>query len=358
MGEVLGIGLSHYPPLSLRDEDMASILRRFALQDPAVPDEAKDPSNWPELMRREWGHDEGRASAATHRAELLDAFRKLRRLLDEFAPDAIVIWGDDQYENFKEDIVPPYAVLALPDMELRPWADAGDSADVRGRPNAWDEPPETTLSVRGRPDIAKELVTGLLDRKIDVSYAYRTLHHPGLPHAFLNAVLYLDYDRMGFDHPVIPFSINCYGRRVIADKGFVSNLGDDLDPDPPSPRPDRLMEVGAATAEVLASNDWRVALMASSSWSHAFLCDKHLRLRPDTPSDRKLYDAMVAADYDVWRSCQLDDIEDAGQHELLNWFPLLGAMEALGHRVSWSCFVETDVFNSNKVFATFAAEGG
>ena len=38
-------------------------------------------------------------------------------------------------------------------------------------------------------------------------------------HAFLNTLLYLDYDRQGFPYPVVPFSINCYGRRVISQYG-------------------------------------------------------------------------------------------------------------------------------------------
>ena len=37
----------------------------------------------------------------------------------------------------------------------------------------------------------------------------------------------------------------------------------------------------------------RVALAASSSWSHAFLNDKNWHLRPDTAADQRLYDAFV-----------------------------------------------------------------
>ena len=51
-------------------------------------------------------------------------FRKARRLLDDFAPDVVVIWGDDQYENFKEDIIPPFCVLAYESIEHRPWAES------------------------------------------------------------------------------------------------------------------------------------------------------------------------------------------------------------------------------------------
>jgi hypothetical protein len=51
----------------------------------------------------------------------------------------------------------------------------------------------------------------------------------------------------------------------------------------------------------------------------------------------------------------LKSVEEAGQQEVLNWWPLLGAMQALGARLEWSEFVETHVFNSNKVFAIFEA---
>ncbi len=62
---------------------------------------------------------------------------------------------------------------------------------------------------------------------------------------------------------------------------------------------------------------------------------------------------MVDGDYARWRDYTLDQVEDAGQQENLNWFALMGAMSALGSRVAWSDFVETRVFNSNKVAAIF-----
>lgn len=356
MAEVLGIGLSHYPPLSGRDEDMADLLRA-TLRDPTIPAEHKNPANWPTLMRQEWGTDEGITAAAAHRAALVQGFERVREALDHFAPDVLVIWGDDQYENFREDIIPPYSVQAYDDIVVRPWAQADHSSDMVGRSNVWNEPPDTTaFKVRGRRDIAKCLVTALLERGIDVAYAYEPLHHPGLPHAFLNAILYLDYHRAGFDYPVIPFPINCYGRRVISYRGFTSHLADVRELDPPSPHPARMVAIGAAVGQIVAESPWRVALVASSSWSHAFLCDKTWRLRPDTPRDRYLYERLIAGDVDAWRAVSLSDLEEAGQQELLNWFPLLGAMDALGAPVPrWSEFIETDVFNSNKVFAIYHA---
>ncbi|MDX3696511.1 hypothetical protein PV726_40760 [Streptomyces europaeiscabiei] len=95
------------------------------------------------------------------------------------------------------------------------------------------------------------------------------------------------------------------------------------------------------------------ALVASSSWSHAFLNDKDWHLRPDSEADRTLYDALVAGDYDTWQKTTTRQIVDAGQHEMLNWFCLLGAMSELGLDLEWSDFVQTEILNSNKTFAIY-----
>jgi hypothetical protein len=353
MGAVIGLGVSHYPPLSGRDEDMANILRG-RLADPDIPAAAKDPAGWPALMREEWGDDEGVAGAIRHREAMRHGIAKVRAALDDFRPDVVLVWGDDQYENFHDDLIPAFAVHGYDDLEVWPWRHAGESAMLGGKPNAWGETGNTSLVVRGHREAAKFIASGLIEADFDVAYAYRPLHHPGLAHAFLNAVLYLDYDRRGFTYPVVPMSINCYGRRIVSYRGFISRWADRNRPlDPPSPSPRRCFDLGAAIGRIVRDSPWRVALVASSSWSHAFLCDKTWRLQPDVESDRRLYDAMVAGDREVWRNTSLASVEDAGQQEVLNWFALVGAMDALGMRVDWSEFVETRVFNSNKVAAIF-----
>ncbi len=350
MGDVIVVGVTHYPPLSMLDSDMAGILRR-TLRDPGIPDAVKDPSSWPEVMRVEWGDDEAVASAASHRAALVDGLRRVRAALDEFDPDVVLVWGDDQHENFHEDLIPPYSVLCYDDIEARPWAQAAESAMMAGKPNAWGEPGDLVRTIHGAHQTGRWLVEELIGNDFDVAYAYRTLHHPGLAHAFLNTVLYLDYDRTGFEWPVLPMPLNCYGRKVVGAKGFMTSMADDIRPDPPSPSPRRFHALGAAVARAFASSGQRVALIASSSWSHAFLVDHTYRLRPDTPADRRLYDALVAGDQTAWLTTTLTDVEHAGQQELLNWFSAMGAVQELGLSLEWSTFVETHCFNSNKVFA-------
>ena len=71
MGDILGAGTTHYPPLISPDEDRAFPLTRTLKNNDKVPEEMKSPTSWPEPMRIEYGEDEGLKSAAEHRACLL-----------------------------------------------------------------------------------------------------------------------------------------------------------------------------------------------------------------------------------------------------------------------------------------------
>jgi hypothetical protein len=192
-----------------------------------------------------------------------------------------------------------------------------------------------------------------------MAYAYKPLHHK-LAHAFTNTFLYLDWDRKGFPYPVVPFAINCYGSNLLHAKGGTSALfmpprDPSIAADPPSPHPWRCMEVGKAVAETLAQSPWRVALIASSSWSHCFLSPTNGYLWPDHKADRLLFDALSQRDYDTWRKRPLAAMEQAGQHEMLNWCALMGAMEALDRRPVVHDYVETHIFMSEKCFVSYPA---
>jgi len=355
MGEILGLGTTHYPPLALKEEHMMAPLR-MTLSAPKVEARYKDRANWPAEMIAELGGDDGLTAAKRYRAHLAEDFHQMRKILDDFHPDFVVIFGDDQYENFKEDIIPPFCVYGLDDeFTLHPWA----SGFFLKFPNGWGEPEDFTFKIKGHREGAKYLASGLIARGIDMPYAYKTLHHPGLATAFTNTLLYLDWERQGFPYPVVPFHVNCYGSNVIVGKGGLDHLFKDLEqqglPDPPGPAPWRCMEVGAKVAQTLAASPWRVALMASSSWSHAFLSPKNGYVWPDQESDRLLLEALRRGDYDFWRNRTMQEIEHAGHHEMLNWMVLVGAMEALGRKAVIHDYVETYIFASDKCFASFPA---
>ena len=353
MGEIIGLGVSHYPPFSGLDNDLSGILRK-TLTDPDIPEEAKDPANWPELMREEWGDDEGVSGGAVHRENMVRGLREVRAALDDFKPDAVIIFGDDQYENFQEDIIPPYCVFAYDDMDVYPWTDVHESGMLGGKPNIWNEPVDTRRHVRGDRDGARHIVSELIQSGFETAYAYEPLHHPGLAHAFLNTVLYLDYDRKGFDYPVIPVQINCYGPYVIVHKGFMSKLADRARQlDPPAPLPSRCFDLGANIARICLESDKRVAFVASASWSHAFLTDKTWRVQPDVEYDKALYEKLVDCDYQHFRNLTPAELAETGNPEMLNWCAMLGAVDHAGGRLAYSDFVESYVYNSCKVAAVF-----
>jgi hypothetical protein len=358
MGEILGMGTTHYPGLTATDEGMCSLWQTI-INAPMVDQSWQDPANWPEGMAEEIGDDKGVSSAAIYRDRMWGNFRKQREIIDEFDPDFIVVIADDQYENFKEDIIPPFCVFGLDDeFEQEVWAEG----PVAKMGNYWGEPADHKVTLRGHREGAKFLASGLLERGIAMPYAYTMLHSPTLAHGFNYTALYLDVDRHGFDHPIVPLHVNCYGSMVIKADGAFSHLfkefeDDGLLPDPPGPNPAMCHNVGAQLAEVLTESPYRTVIMASSSWSHCFLSPNSGYVVPDFEADRAMLDALRNGRYDHWRSRTTAEVEASGHHELLNWHVLIGAMEALDRKVEILDYVESFIFQSNKCFATFPAPG-
>src|ERR1700722_3225162 len=120
MAEILGLGITHQPTLAI-DPTRPSSLRR-TLDDPGLPERLRTPSGWPEAMRLEWSTDDGAAHGRAHREAIVAELRKVREALDDFRPDVIVVWGDDQYENFHDDVVPAFCVLRNDSVSFEPWS--------------------------------------------------------------------------------------------------------------------------------------------------------------------------------------------------------------------------------------------
>ena len=110
-------------------------------------------------------------------------------------------------------------------------------------------------------------------------------------------------------------------------------------------------DLGRGIAQALADSPWRVALIASSSWSHAFLTAKNHWIYPDHGGDRTRLEELREGRFAEWRDLTHEEIEDAGQHEFRNWICLAGAMTELGAGVEIVDYMESYVLNSNKCFA-------
>jgi Catalytic LigB subunit of aromatic ring-opening dioxygenase len=359
VGELLGIGVTHAPHFQFPDENMADLLRK-RMGNVNAPEQVRDIALWPQAMRDEWGDDEGLTAARRHRETVIGGFREARKALDDFAPDFVVIWGDDQYENFREDLVPPFCVYGLGDTDVELFEHTYATLADR---NIWDEPTDRTVKLRNDPSMANFLTRGLMDAGFDMAYSYRLHHAKSLSHAFARTLLYLDYDRRDPDewaYPVVPMHVNCYGSDLmapdfIADGSWLAPASDD-ELKPPAPAPWRCYDLGRALAKLIEASPWRVAVIGSSSWSHAFLTRKFPAGHPDIEEDRARLQELEAGNHHLWRELSLDQLREAGQHEFLNWVVLAGAME--GADVEILGYAETHIFNSDKCIALFRPRSG
>lgn len=334
------------------DEEMASRVRA-RLDDGSLPPSLDNPTKWPARMRDEWGNDDGAGFARRHRQAYFNGLDKIRTALDSFQPDAVIIFGDDQYECFREDLVPPYCVFVGEEFSSKPYLRArglgGDTINV------WNDPFDAVFRTPGAADIARFILKALLERDFEPAYSYKLPHQDYLGHAFTNTLMFLDHRRVGWPYPIVPFAINAYGSSLIRAKGGLVDKTDAGDavraPDPPAPSPRRCFDIGRNLAQILTESPWRVALVATASFSHAFLTGKNHYFYPDMDSDRLRHAELAAGDYAKWRALTIPTLEDAGQHELVNWMPMIGAMAELQQLPTYCELMESFTMNSNKCVA-------
>ncbi len=209
MAEMIALGISHYPPLTGHDDRMAWILQRM-LQNPSFPRRSGAREGGPSRCRPNGATITARQPpAATGRASPLAAqgARRARRVPPRLRADL----GRRPVREFSRGLIPPYCISAHDSFRFSPPAN-----------NVWNET-DRTFELAGNRAAAKMLASRLLEQGFDVAYSYKPLHHP-IGHAFANGVMYLDYDRQGFDYPIVPFPINCYGRRVVAQRAACRSL--------------------------------------------------------------------------------------------------------------------------------------
>ena len=338
MGEILGVGCSHGPGITGPLERLTDIYLRQNLASELTPAHMKDPKNWPAQMREEWSDDDGMAKSQRYRDELVKGYRIARERIDEFKPDFVVIFGDDQYEVFQEDILPPFCVFAMEETQ-----------STRGGP---------PISIQGHRDAGNHLASELIKSGFDVGCSWKLNHGSEYGHAFTTTVRYLDMDNVGFPYPVVPISVNCYGNHMrIPGPGqerAVGRLQENMPViPPPSPPPWRCYDLGQAVSRVISDSPWRAVVIGSSSWSHASLTSKNHFLWPDVDTDRKRMADLESGQQSKWRELTSEELIDSGQHEMLNWICLAGAMD--GRKAEIVSYAEGYIFNSSKCVALFPA---
>ncbi len=326
MAEILGIGTTDFPMARMSDDHFTRVLRQ-ALDTDKVKPELRDPANWPEGMREEWGDDQGRTSARAAREYLTGQFSKLTSALDDFRPDFILVWSKDAGESLKNFSRPKFWVQAHDAVDIKPYTQFG------AKDNYFGEDPDKVVTVKGHPEGAGHLIKGLQQAGFDPAYSTEPFHQGGLAHTFQGVITHLDWERREYKTPVVPVSIDPFGSRLRVPEGMSPRTADDILP----LTSQRAFDLGRATARVLRDSPWRVALVAGTGWSHTQNTSwEHSWVHPDQEADVRRHEEWAANKFATWHDWSFDDMEEHGQWEHLCWIALAGAMTELGAKIAYS----------------------
>jgi 3-O-methylgallate 3,4-dioxygenase len=229
------------------------------------------------------------------------AVRRLRETVGAAALDALIVFGDDQNESYREDCRPTFAIYCgdtirngnaqhatyndLPAWYIRNRAAFFEPVEPR------DYPVHSALAVY--------LVETLAD---DFDIAISKSLRPGEGEG--HAMAYVHRHVMDAEAPVaiVPVFLNTY-----------------FPPNQPSPR--RCYRLGEAVRRAVGSfpGEARVGVMASGGLSH-FLVDEDL--------DRAILKALADKDAAFMQGLPRNKLH-AGSSEILNWVALAGAAEGI-----------------------------
>jgi len=290
---VLGIGTSHSPQLTVPWRDWQLMREKDEHDDrldyPRLKAKAEKvyPNLEAELTLEKW---ETRYDACQR------GIKQLGKIIEDSKVDAIVIFGDDQHEQFHDENMPAVAIYH------------GETCDIKRKER---QNPLSWLAVEAanwenkyaeypaKPELAKHLIDSLTEQEFEITRCSKLREEVGIGHAFSFL-----YRRVWpeCDIPIVPIMVNTYYP-------------------PNQPTPKRCYALGQAVRKGIESwgDGERVAVMASGGLSHVII---------DEELDRFVLDGLLEQDKDKLAAIPRDKLV-GGTSEILNWVALAGATEHL-----------------------------
>lgn len=290
---VMGIGTSHSPQLSIPSTHW-NLLREKDETDPRL--------DYPGLLKsaKQRKPDLERDLTDDKWHERYDACQKaiarLGDLLRQAKPDLVVIFGDDQHEQFYDDNMPTFAIYHGKLLPVVKHSGRNPAAWKDAEERGWAE---TAAEYQSGWELAEHLIASLTAEEFDIARCNRLRPEIGVGHAFSFL-----YRRIwpGGAVPVLPVMINTYYP-------------------PNQPTSGRCYALGLAVRRAIESwaKDARVVVMASGGLSHMVI---------DEELDRSMLEALMQKDKE--RLCSLPRQKlRGGTSEILNWIALGGAVEPM-----------------------------
>jgi aromatic ring-opening dioxygenase LigB subunit len=221
----------------------------------------------------------------------------------EAKPDALVIIGDDQGENFNTTNMPPFAVYVGSKTE---------GSFSLGRRLPMDKQEDLRrVEVACDDNLAKNILDELFNGDLEVAFSEK-LSGDGLGHAHIWPLKFLTPE---LHIPIVPIFINAY---------FA-----------PQPKPNRCYLLGELLAKAIHKSHKRVAIFGSGGLSHF---PRHLgswgippyplekRWSIDESFDRKVLDLLLSGEGHELSELSSEDLRESGNLELRNWIALSGVL--------------------------------
>lgn len=287
---VLGLATSHSPQVSVH-VDQWSVLRE--------KDEHDQRLDYKELLRRA-KPDIDQEITPDKMRQRYQACQKAIGLLGDVLrkanADVIVIFGDDQHEQFYDDNMPTFALYHGKSLSLVKHSGRNTAAWKSIEEKGWAE---TAEEYHAASDLAEHLIRSLVSDEFDIARCNRLRKEVGVGHAFSFL-----YRRIwpGGTLPMVPVMVNTFYP-------------------PNQPTPKRCYALGRAVRRAIESWDGsrRVAVMASGGLSHVII---------DEELDRRTIEGLIKNDPEsLWRLPR--EKLRGGTSEILNWVALAGVVETM-----------------------------
>ncbi len=181
---------------------------------------------------------ETRERLETYLARINKAFDILRRQLESYRPDALIMIGDHHIDLFNESNMPTLAIFT------------GDHVWGSSKPFYMDDPPEASrIEIPVHGELAGFVLKGLIKRGFEPSNI-GAMQPLGDPARGVSHMIVLPAPKLmpSLELPIIPIFLN-------------ANF-------PPLPTARRCWELGLALREILSHRPERVAIYASGGLSH------------------------------------------------------------------------------------------
>ena len=226
-----------------------------------------------------------------HHASCIAALRRLRDFFHAARPDLVVMFGDDQMENFKGSIMPPFCVFTGKSTFGYPW---------KLLKTVFSEEPGPRFDVTCNAGVATNLVRAAADKGFDLSWSHEFPDTEwGLPHSMIRMV-----EKLEIRVPVIPVHINAF--------------------EEPTATPRRCFQLGQMMNEVfneILPPGLRVAIIGSGGLSHEAAGANAGWI--DADHDQWVLRQVRQGDYESLANLSNEDLIRCQDQELRNWLAAL-----------------------------------